>query len=37
MWKAVEAGTREIRIGKAEGRRSERRSWEEERRKRKKQ
>ena len=33
MWKTVEASTRKIGVGKAEGR-SKRRSWEEERRKR---
>ena len=31
MWKAVETGTREVRVGKAKGGRSEGRSWEEER------
>ena len=27
MWKAVETSVREIRVGKAEGGRSKRRSW----------
>ena len=31
MWKAVETGTREVRVGKAKGGRSKGRSWEEER------
>ena len=34
MWKAVEASTREIRVGKAKGRRKEERSRKKERRKR---
>jgi len=30
VWKAVETSTREIGVGKVEGRRSERRGWNEE-------
>jgi len=30
MWKAVETGTREVGVEKAEGRRSKGRSWKEE-------
>jgi len=33
MWEAVETGIREIRVGEAEGRRSEGGSWKKERRK----
>ena len=33
VWKAVETGAREIRVGKAKGRGSEGRNWEKERRK----
>ena len=32
MWEAVETGIRKVGVGKAEGRRSEGRSWREERR-----
>jgi len=31
MWETVEIGAREIRVGKAERRKSKRRSWEKER------
>jgi len=34
MWKAVEAGTREVGMGEAKGGRGKGRGWEKERRKR---
>jgi len=30
VWKVVETGTREIRVGKAEGRKSKRKDWNKE-------